>query len=218
MRAWSSTRSWTSPMPPVPRSRGGVRTPPSTASRWWRCSASPTGSASSPPPTCWSGSGTRACSGTGYWRRPSRLCGEPAVDDEDMAGDEPRLLGGEEQDGGGDVLGLAETPERRATADLRELLVVEANAHLRAQVAGRHRVHRDLAGAELARERAREAVEGCLRRAVDGQAAVARHPGDGGDVDDPAGTAGEHAANDGARHLDGRSDVQVEHRLDVVVA
>src|SRR4051812_43744979 len=99
---------------------------PSTGSRWWRRSARPTASASSRPRTSWSGSGTTVCSATACWRPPSRLRREPAVDDEHLARDEARRVGRQEQDDGGDVLGLAEAPERRPAADLGELGLLEA--------------------------------------------------------------------------------------------
>src|SRR3954468_2166615 len=124
---------------------------------------------------------------------------------------------GEELDGPGDVLRFAQPAGRRAPHDLRELILVQAVAHLGAEVTGGHPVDGDPARTELAGHRPGEAVERRLGRAVHGQPAVTRKPDDGRDVDDAPAAAGEHPAAHLPGHVNRALEVEVDDRVDVVV-
>ena len=71
---------------------------------------------------------------------------------EHLPGDEVRLLGSEERYGVGDVLGRAESAERRLLRQLRQHLRRERVKHVRPDDARRDAVHADLRRRELRRE------------------------------------------------------------------
>ena len=81
--------------------------------------------------------------------RPARgqqaLGAQTAVDDQHLPGDEPGLLGRQEQHGVGDIGRFAEPAHRGAALDLPHVVLVQAVRHLGAQVARRDRVDGDAA-------------------------------------------------------------------------
>src|SRR5215813_15572041 len=102
-----------------------------------------------------------------------------AVDVDRLAGDEVAVVGGEEDDGADEVLGLLIALEGAFFSAVGELLGRESAFLLRARdrKPGRDRVDADVVWAQLARERAREADHAGLRRHVvkiEGRAAERR--------------------------------------------
>src|SRR6266851_5651683 len=131
--------------------------------------------------------------------------GDPAVNDQLGAGDVARRVGGEEEDAVGDVLRLADPPERRAAAPVFldvDRRVAPAGGDIRSDLApdrrvddaGVHRVDPDavLPGGALHRDRLCEEPHPALGRAVPGQRRRAAQ------LDD----RGRHDADPGIGHHD----------------
>ena len=102
------------------------------------------------------------------------------------------VVGAEEAYRPRDVLRLAEPAERRVREHRGGRLLGQDVGELRLDVAGRDDVRADVAAAELARERLREADDPGLRRRVVRLAPVAVDADDRRDVDDRAGALLHH--------------------------
>ena len=135
----------------------------------------------------------------------------PAVDRERGAGDEVRVVGGEEVDTARDVLRGAEAAARDAGDDLLQHLPRHGAHHLGVHVAGRDGVDDDLAFRALLSEGLGEAVDAGLSGGV---VHLAHLPGlavHRADVDDAPELAGHHAAT--PAHMGRCSVKQTNHRL-----
>src|SRR5581483_1993771 len=80
---------------------------------------------------------------------------------------------------------------------------------------GRDCVHADAAGAELDGEGLRHHDERRFRHAVEHAVKLRSHAGDGGDVDDGAGTALYHSRSDQAREAEGGFQVDLDHFVEL---
>src|SRR5713226_441682 len=131
--------------------------------------------------------------------------GDPAVNDQLGAGDVARRVGGEKQDAIGDVLRLADPPERRAAPPVFfdvDRRVAPAGGEIgpdlapdrRVDDARVHRVDPDavLPGGALHRDRLGEEPHPALGRAIPGQGRRAAQPGDRRGHDDRPATRAAH--------------------------
>src|SRR5262249_41350385 len=129
--------------------------------------------------------------GRARWIRFARASAESACDasihHEGMSGDEGRLVGGQEVNGVRDLIDARQPPQRRAPSDALLLLLSHIAAHLAVEIAGSDGIAPDLTGAELAGKAARQTIERCLGRAIDGDACVAADGMHRGYVDDASG-------------------------------
>ena len=114
--------------------------------------------------------------------------------------------------------GDPETAERRVAEDEAGLLLGEHVGELGRDVAGRDRVHADAAGAELARQRLRQADDPGLGGGVVRLARVPVDADDAREVHDRAGAAAKHLPRDGAAGVEGAAQVRVDDLLPVLVA
>ena len=124
---------------------------------------------------------------------------------------------GEVGDRGGDVLRRAEPPERNLLEQRLSLLVRQRARHVGVDEARRHAVHRDVAAAELARERLGHADHAGLRRRVVRLPRVAGGADHRGDVDDASPARLHHAAHHRARQAEDRAQVGLDHLVPVLV-
>jgi hypothetical protein len=118
---------------------------------------------------------------------------DAAVDAEDLAGDEARLLAREEDDGVGDVVGLAHARCQVVFLEHRDvLLAAELSDVVRQDQTGRDGVAADALLAVLRRDVEGERIDGALRDPVGGVHQVAQDARAGRRVDDRAPAALEH--------------------------
>ena len=143
---------------------------------------------------------------------------DAAVGGDDLAGDRPGGVGGEEHDGVGDLLGgrtrrVGMTPSTAsATPGLARLLA----PHLGLDDAGGDAVGADAARAVLHGQGPGHAVEGGLAGRVHGPAGGAAQAADRADGDDRARPGGEHGREHGGRGEQRRADVDVPHLVELV--
>jgi hypothetical protein len=135
-----------------------------------------------------------------------------------LAGDERRVVAGQERDRGGDLLGLPDpTHGRRGDHALHEPLpdlaeLLRGGGQERCvDRSGRDGVHPHPEPRGLARDRAREADHPGLGRRVDRRALRADPAGLGRDVDDRARAAALHPVEHGVRDRDRAAQVDADH-------
>src|SRR5690606_37602436 len=142
---------------------------------------------------------------------------QSAVDRDHRAGNVAGLVGGEEADRGGDLLGGAEAAEGHGVADGGPLVVVQRVGHVGGDGAGGDDVDGDVPGGELACERAGEAHEAGLRCRVVGLPGLAGGADDRGEEDDAAEAGPHHRLHGPAGGAERAGEVRVEHVGEVVV-
>ena len=155
--------------------------------------------------------------------------GEPAVDAEDLTGHERGVVGREERDRPGDLLGIAEPADEMARAVAAQAVTHRAAEPLLRRLvdddARRDRVAADAALAVRGRDVARERDDAGLRRAVRRERLAAVERGRRRGVDDRAATALQHRGDrePAAEHRAGevhREDAVPRgeiHRRDVLI-
>ena len=139
-------------------------------------------------------------------------CAEPAVDGERGSVDVCGVLGHEERDRGGDLVGPPDPPGGDGLLEV----VRDVGGHVGVDDAGRHRVDGDALAPHLARERAREAEQAGLGGGVVRLARVAALGDDGRDVHDAAPAGLEHVVERAARAVEGAVQVDVDDVLPLV--
>src|SRR6266540_900808 len=143
---------------------------------------------------------------------------EPAVDDERLAGDRARFVGGEKQRGACDViLGQAELQALL----LDECALLRGRRPQRALAlgrdgTGRDRIDANRALAQLARQRARESVNRRLRRRISGKSGAPAHPRYRPEVDDRAAARSRHLRRDRLRREEVMAKIDGERGVPVV--
>src|SRR5258708_9488146 len=137
-----------------------------------------------------------------------------AVDGDVGAGNERRLLGAQVDDEAGDLVGLAQAPDRDLRQDFGiENFLRDRRHHLRADVAGRDGVDGDALARDFQRQRLGEAVDAGLRRRVVGLAEGALLPVHRRDVDDGATVATYQTVHHLLVHFYALSAVSLHHRF-----
>src|SRR5205823_10254902 len=129
--------------------------------------------------------------------------GQSAAHGQGLPGDEGGIVGGEEGDGGGDLVGLTDAPERYGALEgFDQLRVVRRDVfqQLRVRRPGADHVDVDLVAGDLASERLGETDDARLGGGIHGLAARADPARVGADADDPAAAALDHAVEHGACH------------------
>ncbi|CDZ88430.1 conserved hypothetical protein [Rhodococcus ruber] len=153
-----------------------------------------------------------------WWRAPVSVAhAEAAVDGDDRAGDVRGVVGREEADDGGDVLGSAETLQRdellRGVADV----VGEFGGHVRLDEAGRDDVGRDRPRAEFAGHRAGQADDAGLRGRVVDLPRLTGHADDRAEEDHPAPAPSQHRAVGALRAPERTGEVGVDDLRELVL-
>src|SRR6266540_362809 len=161
-----------------------------------------------PPP--WLG-GSKPC------REAPRLHVHPAVDPQDLAGHVRCLIAREKSHRVRDVLRRAKTCERNHFHHLRLAGLGEPGRHVGLDVPRRHRVHADVAGGELPRDRLREPDLPRLRRRVRSLAGVPHLADDRRDVHDRAAARLHHRPRHGADEVEVAGEVHLDRPVPVVV-
>ena len=136
-----------------------------------------------------------------------------------LAGDEAGLVGGEERDDAGDVVGLADALHRdgahQRVVDLLPgvALAEEAAQDRRVGRSGADHVDRDAFARQLARQRLREGDDAALAGRVHRLAGGADARRVGGDVDHSARAAGKHLRHHEVVHVQRPAQVDVDQRV-----
>src|SRR5216683_1670131 len=152
------------------------------------------------------------------WRRSRGLDhGHAAIDVQGVAGDVARLVARQEEDAGRDFLGCAHATHRHCSGDALALRLGERLGHRAGDEAGRHAVDGDAARRELGGERLRHADHARLGRRIIGLAGIAGDTDHRGDADDAAPAPLHHAAHRRARQAEAGGEVDVDHRLPILV-
>src|SRR5580704_10229039 len=167
-------------------------------------------------------------SGREFMTAPSHV--QSAVDGPDLPGDVGRLIGRQERDYPGDLLGPAEPAGRDLAAYPVKHPVWHRGDHVGCDVARRHRVHGEpdpvpgwpLCAGELEKgflgQRLRQAEQAGLGRGI---VRLADRPGladDRGHVDDPAGTALDHVLERRLGHEESAGQIDGDDPQPVLVA
>src|SRR6201991_1867173 len=140
-----------------------------------------------------------------------------AVDVQLGPGDVAGLARGQERHRLRDLLGPAEAIQRDLLQQRGLLRLGQHVGHVGLDETRRDAVDRDVAAAQLARQRARHARDAGLGRGVVGLAGIAAGADDRGDVDDAPEALLHHRAHHLARHAEDGLQVGVVHRVPVVV-
>src|SRR3954470_21938660 len=133
-----------------------------------------------------------------------------AVDRQRRAGDEAAVLGAEEGDSAGDLVGAAQTADRDSRDDFLEHLGRDRRDHLGVDIAGRDRVDGDSGAGALLGERLGEAVDARFGGGVIDLAILAGLAVDRADVDDPAVFALAHPVPDRLGHVEAAAQIYVD--------
>jgi len=117
-----------------------------------------------------------------------------AGDEEGLAGDPARILGGKKDCDGTDVVGLTDAAQRRLR--FHGFLKIRSGdaggmKTFRLDHTGVQRIHPDPARPEFFRERTGDGIDRCFRGGVDGPAGLRAHGCDGTDVDDASAVRAE---------------------------
>ncbi len=140
-----------------------------------------------------------------------------AVDVQFLASDVGGARAGHEGHGVRDVRGLAQVSQ----GDLRQqrflLFLGQGGGHVGFDEAWGNAVHRDVAAAQLARQRAGHAGQPGLGGRVVGLPRIARSAHHAGDADDAAIALLHHGAHDGAAEPEHGLEVGVEHGVPILV-
>src|ERR1041384_2026547 len=141
-----------------------------------------------------------------------------AIDRERRAGDEVGLVGDQEQDRAGNVLGFAKTADRDARNDLLQYLRRYRAHHLGIDIARRDGIDCDAARGAFLRQRLGETMDTGFRGGVVYLAVLPRLAVDRADIDDAAETAIAHALDDSPRHVEARGEIGLHDRVPLLEA